>query len=141
MSTLSAERGPGFLDQRLLQIRIVDDMIEAARDKGLLKDQAVYDRLATLRAEVTAARSMAYYQVSTTRLGEQPGPETSAIRAYVTMLVNRVMEAALDIMGPAALEWNGWTAKWLFDFAETIAGGSKDIIRNVIGERVLGLPR
>ncbi len=141
MSTLSAERGPAFLDGRLIQIKVVDDIIEHARSNGMLKDQALYDRLATLRAEVTAARAMAYYQVSTTRLGEQPGPETSAIRAYVTMLVNRIMEAALDVMGPAALEWNDWTSKWLMDFAETIAGGSKDILRNVIGERVLGLPR
>lgn len=141
MSTLSAERGPGFLDGRLLQIKVLDQIIEHARDKGLLKDQAVYDRLATLRAEVCAIRSMAYYQVSTTAIGSQPGPETTAIRAYMVMMVNRLMEAALDILGPAALEWNPWTSKWLLDFSEPIAGGSKDILRNVIGERVLGLPR
>lgn len=141
MSTLAAERGPAFLDGRLIQIKVVDEMIEHARAKGMLKDQALYDRLATIRAEVAAIRSMAYYQVSTARPGEAPGAETTAIRAYMVMMVNRMMEIALDILGPAALEWNPWASKWMFDFAEPIAGGSKDILRNVIGERVLGLPR
>ena len=141
MSTLAAERGPGFLDQRLTQITVIDDIIDHARANGLLRDQALYDRLATLRAEVAALRAMAYYQISTARPGETPSQESTAIRAYHVMLVNRVMEAALDILGPAALEWHPWVSKWLIDFAEPIAGGSKDILRNVIGERIQGLPR
>jgi alkylation response protein AidB-like acyl-CoA dehydrogenase len=141
MSTLAAERGPAFLDGRLVQITTVDEIIAYARDKGMLGDMALYDRLATLRAEVAALRAMAYYQVSVARTDEAPSAESTAIRAYSGLLLNRLMEAALDIMGPAALEWNPWTSKWLFEFAEPIAGGTKDILRNVIGERILGLPR
>jgi hypothetical protein len=66
----------------------------------------------------------------------------------------------MDILGPAVLEWDAregaadvqeggrrrrvretWVFRWLLSFASTIAAGSKDIQRNIIGDRVLGLPR
>lgn len=141
MSTLSAERGPGFLDHRLGYIRRVDELIEVARENGSLNDPAIADRLAQVRAAAAALRSMAYFQVTSTSKGAQPGPETTAIRTFFVQVQQEVARLALDIVDTAVLEWSSTTREWLSDFSATIAGGTIDIQRNVIGERVMGLPR
>jgi alkylation response protein AidB-like acyl-CoA dehydrogenase len=141
LSTLAAERGPGFLDSRLAQIVLVDELIEHARSTGQLKDEALADRLAEARAMAAALRSMAYYQVSTAKKGEMPGSETTAIRTFFVELEMVIGRLAVDVLGPKALEWQPWTEHWLAEFAGPIAGGTKDIQKNIIGERVLGLPR
>ena len=141
MSTLAIERGPAFLDMRLYNIYHVDELIEIARDRGLLADDALADRLAQARADAAAVRSMAYWQVSSSQMGVQPGPESTAIRTWHTQLEQRVSRLAIDILGTEALLTTDWTRRWLGTFATTIVGGSKDIQKNIIGERVLGLPR
>jgi alkylation response protein AidB-like acyl-CoA dehydrogenase len=141
MSTLSAERGPGFLNHRLDQIRFVDELIAHARQTGQLRDEALADRLAVARANAAAVRSMAYFQIGSAKKGEQPGPETTAIRTFSVQTQQEQAWLALDILGSRALEWVPWTRRWLADFGVTIAGGTIDIQRNIIGERVLGIPR
>jgi alkylation response protein AidB-like acyl-CoA dehydrogenase len=141
LSTLAIERGPAFLDSRLTDVRDVDDLIELARDRGLLADEALADRLAVARADAAAVRSMAYYQISSAKAGVPPGPESTAIRAWHTQLEQRISRLAVDILGRDALLHSEWTRQWLWTFVATIAGGTKDIQKNVIGERVLGLPR
>ncbi len=141
MSTLAAERGPAFLDHRLDMIRFMDELTEHARSRGLLKDDALYDRVATLRAEAAALRSMAYMQVSMARPGETPPAETVAIRTYHVELQVRIARLAVDLLGLEAISWTGWGHRWLGEFASTIGGGTKDIQKNIIGERVLGLAR
>jgi alkylation response protein AidB-like acyl-CoA dehydrogenase len=141
MSTLAAERGPGFLDMRLEEIGFVDDLIEHARAHGLLADTALYDRLAQARAMASAVRSMAHYQVSSTKPGQAPGAETTAVRTFHVQLEMVLGRLAIDILGTQALEWTDWGREWLRRFAAPIAGGTIDIQRNIIGERVLGLPR
>ena len=88
-----------------------------------------------------AVRSMAYYQVSATEKGKTPGFEASGIRAYFVQLEQLVSQFALDVLGQDVLATNSWTTRWLSTFAAPIAGGTKDILKNVVGERVLGLPR
>ncbi|WP_182377723.1 acyl-CoA dehydrogenase family protein [Nocardioides sp. WS12] len=141
MSTLAIERGPAFLDMRLYNIYHVDELISIARDRGLLADAALADRLAQARADAAAVRSMAYWQISTSEMGVQPGAESTAIRTWHTQLEQRISRLAVDILGTEALLRNNWTRQWLGTFATTIVGGTKDIQKNIIGERVLGLPR
>lgn len=141
LSTLAAERGPGFLDSRLERIVMVDELIAHARETGQIKDEAIADRLAEARAMASALRSMAYYQVSTAKKGEMPGSETTAIRTFFVQLQQVIGRLAIDILGTKALEWNPSTEMWLGEFSGPIAGGTKDIQKNIIGERVLGLPR
>lgn len=141
MSTLGAERGTAFLNSRLADIRLVDDLIEHARARDLLANEAVAERLAVLRAEATAIRSMAYLQVSSARPDGTPGPESTAVRTFYVQLQQRIARAAIDLLGQDAIAWNPWVQHWLTEFAATIAGGTKDIQKNIIGERVLGLPR
>jgi alkylation response protein AidB-like acyl-CoA dehydrogenase len=141
MVTLAAERGPGFLDSRLARVAFIDDLIEFARESGRLSDPGVHDELAQLRAEATALRSMAYYQVSMASAGQLPRPETTAIRAFFVQLMAKSARVAMSVAGGEALEMSRWTRQWLEDFSGPIAGGTIDIQKNIIGERVLGLPR
>jgi alkylation response protein AidB-like acyl-CoA dehydrogenase len=67
-------------------------------------------------------------------------------RIFHGELGQRVRRLAMDVLGPEALELGvggrrDWVKEYLWSFTETIGGGTSDIQRNVIGERVLGLPR
>jgi alkylation response protein AidB-like acyl-CoA dehydrogenase len=140
MSTLAAERGTGFLDTRLQRIVFVDDLIAHARDSGKIEDPLIHDQLAELRAEATALRSMAYEQAS--RATGDPGASDSvAVRSFFAQFVQRSSRVALSVLGPDALRTSEWTEQWLEDFSEPIAGGTIDVQKNIIGERVLGLAR
>jgi alkylation response protein AidB-like acyl-CoA dehydrogenase len=76
-----------------------------------------------------------------------PGPEGSMVRLFHGELHQRVYQLALDIIGADALRLTSidghgnWTGPYLQSFAYTIGGGTTDIQRNIVGERVLGLPR
>jgi alkylation response protein AidB-like acyl-CoA dehydrogenase len=139
MSTLSFERGTAAL---ALQLRLVlqVERLMAACPPGRPVLRA---RIARLRAEATAMRAMAYRFAIEAASGV-PGPEGSIIRLYFAELSQRVGAAAIDLHGIAAPETlgdHGWAHDYLDSFSETIAGGTAEIQRNIIGERVLGLPR
>jgi alkylation response protein AidB-like acyl-CoA dehydrogenase len=141
MANLAIERGPAFLNNRLEWIRVLDDLIEEAGSRGLLDDDVVADRLALLRAETLALRSMAYLLISRATPGQPPDPIASANRLYWSELTQRIARAAVELLGPDVIETGKWSQMFLHTFASTIGGGTSDIQRNVIGERALGLPR
>jgi alkylation response protein AidB-like acyl-CoA dehydrogenase len=174
MSTLSFERGTAFLAEQVRLARMVDDLIELARitpvnggtsrlregQRAAIDDDEVARRLARIRAEVEALRSMTYRSVSRTARTGMPSSEASLIRLFFSELSQRVQALAMDILGPAILEWNPaadraatksdtefraqakeWVFHYLLAFSSTIAAGTKEIQRNIIGERILGLPR
>jgi alkylation response protein AidB-like acyl-CoA dehydrogenase len=141
IATLAIERGPVALDYQLQTVQVVEDLVEAARDRGLLADQATAMRVAELRAEASALRSMTYVGVSQATAGQPPPPISTAVRTFWAQLRQDLARVALDVIGPEGLELNPWTTNWLTAFSSTIAGGTKDIQKNIIGERVLGLPK
>ena len=141
MATLSAERGLGFATRRLNEIVLVEELLEYARDRGMLKDQALADRLAHARALGAAVRSTIYYQVSNASGDEKSAAESTAGHTFYVQFRKMVSRLAIDILGAEALSWNPWSEHWLSTFAESIAGGTIDIQKNIIAERVLGLPR
>jgi alkylation response protein AidB-like acyl-CoA dehydrogenase len=141
LSTLAVERGPAVLDMRLASVTLTDELIGLARRSGTIDDPGIAMRLAQLRSDAAAVRAMAYQQVSDAVPGTPPGPETTAIRAFHVELEQRVARMGVDLLGPAALESSRWTSHWLRQFMSTIGGGTKDVQKNIIGERVLGLPR
>ena len=100
-------------------------------------------RLAQLRAEVTAVRAMTYRIASRASTGA-PGSEASLMRAFFSQLQQRIRRIALDVIGPDAIELpddDPWIRPYLRSYSNTIAAGTSEIQRNIIGERVLGLPR
>jgi alkylation response protein AidB-like acyl-CoA dehydrogenase len=137
MSTLGFERGTASLALQIRLVYKVEELIAYCRDPV----QAA--RLADLRAEAAALRAMTYRFALANEQGT-PGSEGSMIRLYFAELTQRVMAAAIDLYGIAApnvLKDHGWGYDYLDGFSETIAGGTAEIQRNIIGERVLGLPR
>ncbi len=150
-STLSFERGTAFVSQQIELAQMVEDLIAFAREQPrpgrsgyLIDDDEVGRRLAALRAEVTAMRAFTHLIVSQAQANGEPGPRGSMVRLFFTQLQQRVYHAAADLLGHRALadvQPGSWTYYYLWSFSRTIAGGTKEIQRNIIGERVLGLPR
>jgi len=145
MSTLGFERGTGFISDQVKQAAEVDDLIARAQAKGMIRDDRVADALATMRAEVAALRAMTYRNISDVIRNGQPGPEASVIRLFTSELGQRIERMAVTLMGAQMLEFGYGTdnavADYLRGFAATIAGGTAQIQRDIIGERMLGLPR
>jgi alkylation response protein AidB-like acyl-CoA dehydrogenase len=152
MSTLSFERGTAFTAGQVQIAGVLDRLIETAHerpgpggDDRAIDDEEIAGRLATLRAEVTALRALTYTNVLRNAGQRQPGPEGSMVKLFYTELRQRVMRLAIEIIGAGSGERGvtdaTWDADYLASYADTIAGGTSEIQRNIIGERVLGLPR
>jgi len=154
MTTLSFERGTAFMADQVELAAVVERLIEEARHRPVpggrrraIDDDEFARRLATIRAEVTALRAMTITGISRIRRSGMPGPEGSMIRLFHGELHQRVYRLALDLLGPGAMRRTGidgddtWTGAYLQSFAYTIGGGTSDIQRNIVGERLLGLPR
>jgi alkylation response protein AidB-like acyl-CoA dehydrogenase len=153
MSTLGFERGTAFLQAQTELSRTVEHLIEMARTRRgfdgrrLLDDDATLEQLAVLRTEVAAMRAMTYAGVSRAARQSVPGPEGSMTKLYLSELTQRVSRCAIDILGIDALEVDGkfvrdsWVRRYLLGYEATIGGGTSEVQRNIIGDRVLGLPR
>jgi alkylation response protein AidB-like acyl-CoA dehydrogenase len=154
MSTLSFERGTAFMADQIELAKVVENLIDEARTRTgpdgkrpAIEDEELARRLATCRAEVAALRAMTIAGISRNRRTAMPGPEGSMIRLFHGELHQRVYRLALDIVGADAFRLTSvdgekvWTGPYLQSFAYTIGGGTTDIQRNIVGERVLGLPR
>jgi alkylation response protein AidB-like acyl-CoA dehydrogenase len=154
MSTLSFERGTAFMADIVELSRTVTELVALAREVPrwdghghAYDDDHVRVELAQLRAEVDALRSLNYATVSRVRREGRPGPEASIVRLYYGLLSQRIYDLALDIAGPqcSSAAPDSPAARWVrgyFNaFRATIAAGTKDIQRSIIGERMLGLPK
>ncbi|AYJ85379.1 acyl-CoA dehydrogenase (plasmid) [Sphingomonas paeninsulae] len=151
MSTLGFERGTGFIAEQVSLAAHVEQLIGRAREttgtdgRALIASERLADDLATLRAEVTALKAMTYRTVSEVARTGTPGAEASIVRLYTSELSQRVARCEIGMMGQTMLDFSYGmkdpTHRYLYGFAQTIAGGSAQIQRNIIGERVLGLPK
>ena len=145
MSTLSFERGTGFIADQVKQSQEISELLERARATGAIKDDRIAEQLMQMRAEVTALRAMTYRNISEVVRNGQPGPEASVIRLFTSELGQRLQRMALLLMGDDVLDFrygdDNRVAEYLRGFAATIAGGTAQIQRDIIAERVLGLPK
>ena len=147
MSTLGYERGTAQVRDQIRYAYLVEKMIrEAQRRLGSdspLSNDEIGARLAQLRADMAAARAMTYMVTSRADAGLHDS-RSSLMRAMVGDTQQRARRLALDILGADGLENredDDWVYFYLRSFSITIAAGTSQIQRNIIGERVLGLPR
>jgi len=113
-------------------------------------DPLVRQKLAQLFIETEAMRFNGYRGLTAMLRGEPPGPEGTINKLMWSEVNQRLMETALEVMGPGALLAEGEEAapdggRWSYGFlrsrANSIEGGTSEVLRNIVAERVLGLPR
>jgi len=152
MTTLGFERGTGTVMHQIELSETVDTLIAQARalpgrnGRGrLIDEEGVAGDLATLKMEVMALRSLTAASISRGLSESVPGAESTIVALYFGELTRRVHGSALDLLGPAALARTPGAQDWAFRYLESfkwaIGGGTSEIRRNVIAERVLGLPK
>ena len=131
---------------------------ELRRDgRPLIEDPRVRAKLGKIYAELEVQRYAALRALSALQKGESPGPASSITKLSYTEFEKRYYELALEILGPwgqlvtareefeeidtSSGEPGTWATAFLWSRAGTIYSGSSEIQKNIIGERVLGLPK
>ncbi|HEY1467205.1 MAG TPA: acyl-CoA dehydrogenase family protein, partial [Acidimicrobiales bacterium] len=105
----------------------------------------VLDQLGSLVAEAQSLAVLGLRVTLRSLSGVEPGPESSVGKLLGAQFDQRIQEFGLDLLGPAGATTVGDAGPWahgvLHSKCLTIAGGTSEVQRNVIGERLLGLPR
>jgi alkylation response protein AidB-like acyl-CoA dehydrogenase len=142
LTTLMNERaGLGFALQIRLR-QLLDDLIGIAAEKGLLEDPVYADELAELHTRCESIRLLAWKGLTDVERYGQPGPEGSLVKWLWSDTNQRLTQLAIDIVGPdALLSGTTWSYEWLRARGNTIEGGTTEVLKNIVAERVLGLPR
>jgi len=139
MRTLEFERGAATFGQQVGFRGELDALVELARKSGALDDPLLRERLARARMGLEVMRAHALRTVG--------DPRAASVSKLVWATWHRALgELAMDVLGAAGLvapgdDLSDWQRLYLFSRADTIYGGSNEIQRNIIAERVLGLPR
>ena len=143
------------------------EMLDAVRERGPVSDPVMRQRLATIYTEHVLLDLIRMRTLSARLRGEQPGPEASIRKVLADEHGQNVMEVARDLLGAnamlrggsdgsergthnglgggggvglRALDHPGWFDGYMFARSLTIGGGTGEVQRNIVAERVLGLP-
>ena len=145
MSTLGFERGTGFMKLQTELSVTLERLVEDAAILGVLDDSGVCAMLGELRADVLAMRAMTYATVSSAARTDVPGPEGSMIKVFYADLAQRLHRTRMDVIGVHGLDRGGRhgddIGEYLYSYATTMGGGTSEVQRDIVGERILGLPR
>jgi alkylation response protein AidB-like acyl-CoA dehydrogenase len=142
LTTLMNERaGLGFsLQVRLRQL--LDRLIDEAAGRGLLDDPVVADRLGELHLKTEVLRLTAYRGLTAIEKYGQPGPEGSLVKWMWSETNQQLTQLAAELLGPEALTaGDRWAYELLRARGNTIEGGTTEVLKNIVAERVLGLPK
>jgi alkylation response protein AidB-like acyl-CoA dehydrogenase len=125
-------------------------LLDIVRSHGGVDDPRVRQKLSALYIESEVLRLIRLRTISAVLRGLEPGPETSVRKALADEHGQHVMALAHELAGAAGMlgEFGPlgdrdpiWPEGFLFSPALTIGGGTSEVQRNIIGERVLGLPK
>lgn len=163
-TTLGYERGGNVLSRVVRLQEMYTRMIEVCRSlkrngKPAIEDPNVRQKLGEIYAEIEVLRYASLRVLSRLEKGVRPGPESSISKLHYSELDKHVQELFLDILGPYGLQTGGlppeyalhadsdfgepgsWAYSFFWSRAGTIYAGSSEIQKNILGERVLGLPK
>ena len=148
MAVFGFERGG--LAQAARFERAVGELAALARNHGAGSDATTRQRVAQAQIDAHVFKVIGLRNLTRAEHGHAPGPEASLTKLYWSEMDKRMQELAVALQGaygalapesPFALEDGRWQYGWMWSQAETIYAGSSEIQRNIIAERVLGLPR
>ena len=150
-TTLANERGTSFVWKEQVLHEVARDLLwRRCIQRGAVDDPLVRQKLAQTWMEVEIFRLHNAKTLTRLARGEQIGPESSIVKLFWTGMSQKLYETAGAVLGPDALVMPGdpnsvdrgrWARGMLWSRAASIAGGTSEIQRNIIGERLLGLPR
>ena len=123
----------------------MESLVRLAARQGDGVSEATALRLGALLAEAQSLRLMTHRSALRSLAGSDPGPGSSLRKLLGAEHEQRVQELGLVMMGAEGAVADGRAGRWsqgtLATRCLTIAGGTSEVQRNVIGERILGLPR
>jgi alkylation response protein AidB-like acyl-CoA dehydrogenase len=155
-TTLATERGSMIIDNHARLERMLHTVTEEAAQTPIgggltaLDDRGVRLELAECAAEVEVLGALAERVVGLTLRHGEMGPEGSTIKLFFSEALQKLTELAMRVRGVAsdleagandAEESTDWMIEHIGSWVWTISAGSNEIQRNIIAERVLGLPR
>jgi alkylation response protein AidB-like acyl-CoA dehydrogenase len=146
LTTLAFERGSMALNLWVWARQAVDRVIDVAIERGVAEDTAFVDAVGALQCDAEAVRIGSMRMLGETRAGGVPGPETSALKSLWAGVVQNANRLAvqLDAGGGVLLDQPGAAARmrrYLRARAHTIEGGTEEVQKSILAERVLHLPR
>jgi len=155
ITCLMHERQTLTFSRQLQSTVALNDLLKSCRGRQLngrpvCADPILRQRLAAAYVESSAMRYTALRNLTKALRGHVPGPEGSIEKLFWSEMYQRMLEGALETLGPYAQLAEGceravdagiWPHLFLYSRGRTIAAGSSEIQRNIIAERVLGLPR
>jgi alkylation response protein AidB-like acyl-CoA dehydrogenase len=150
-TTLANERGTSFVWKEQVLHEVARDLLwRRAIERGDTDSPLVRQKLAQSWMDVEIFRLHNARTLTRLSRGEQIGPESSIVKLFWTEMSQRLYENAGSILGmdglvapedPGAVDRGRWARGMLWSRAASIAGGTSEIQRNIIAERILGLPR
>ncbi len=150
-TTLAHERGTTFpFKEQVVHEVFLEELYRLAEQNGSFADPDVADALAEASVKLRVFRLLNWRTLTRLTRGGEPGPESSVVKLTWTDMSQTLAEAALLVVGDASPLWSDatdnpmdgkWQHQWLWSKAATIAGGTSEIQKTIIGERILGLPR
>jgi alkylation response protein AidB-like acyl-CoA dehydrogenase len=155
LTTLGHERYLGEVAMASTFLKEYNNIVELAKKlklngRAASKDPIIRQKLTQIYIELAVMRCSGYRNMSKLAKGEMPGPEGSVGKLFWSRLHQGMTEVAIDMLGPyhqltADSKYSIDNGKWGFYFlrakGNTIEQGTSEIQKNIIGERVLGLPK
>jgi alkylation response protein AidB-like acyl-CoA dehydrogenase len=141
-TTLAHERGTNFpFKEQVVHEVFLEQLYREALARNAFDRIEVEDELAQAFVELRILRLHNLRTLSRLARGVEPGPESSWIKLAWTDMTQHLSEAALDVIGAESPISGAWSRQWLWSKAASIAGGTSEVQRTIIGDRLLGLPR
>lgn len=153
LTTLGFERGAMTLGEIIRLRKLLESVRELARTRSDLRGRShwcndeIVSRIAQLESQTLALYSLALAFVSQTNRTGSQGPEGSMLRLYFSELSQRIKTLGVELLGIGGLAYDAdddasrYVPAYYYSHAHTIGGGTSEVQRNIIAERVLGLPR
>jgi alkylation response protein AidB-like acyl-CoA dehydrogenase len=149
MGTLGMERGAALIPMQLAMEREVSEVVANARASGADRDARIRQRIADAHIAAQLVRATTLRVVTSLLRGGDPGAAGATSKLFASVAHQQLGELAMDVLGPEAQVMSSPGPEglsfaqrlFLLSRAETIYGGTSEIQRNIISERVLGLPR
>jgi alkylation response protein AidB-like acyl-CoA dehydrogenase len=145
MGTLTFERGVSTLGQQIRYARELSGIVDLAKNTGAIDDPLIREKLTRSWVGLKTMRSYALATMDVEGAAQSAGKDSVSKLLWANWH-RELGEIAMDVRGKAGLlldggEFDEWQRLFLFSRSDTIYGGSNEIQRNIIAERVLGLPR